>query len=142
MSKRRRDARRAARRAQLGNRGINPQGMSQKQIKALSDQINTETIENVIEVIVKTEEEEIILKNPEVTIMNMGQELWNIVPTSVERRKLSEIPDESNEEPIDIEIKEEDVQLIAKTANVSEKDARNALEKSNGDIAKAIMMLK
>ncbi|MHA2250052.1 MAG: nascent polypeptide-associated complex protein [Candidatus Kariarchaeaceae archaeon] len=145
MSKRRRDLRREKRNKQRGSPpgGAGMDGMSPKQMQKAMSQIDTQEIEDVVEVIVKTKTEEIVLLNPEVTIMNMGQELWNIVPQGTERRPLGSRPDAVDEEDlVEIEVKPEDVQLIVSTANVSEEEATDALKKSRGDLAAAIMSLK
>ena len=107
--------------------------------KALG-QIDTQEIDEVLEVIVRTRTEEIVLEEPEVTIMNMGQELWNIVPKRVIRKSSGtpSIPEAKQE----LTINEQDVQLIVSTAGVTKEEAISAIEKSGGDIAKAIMSLK
>jgi nascent polypeptide-associated complex subunit alpha len=135
MSKRRRNERRKQRRSsQPGSGNVNSRQMQQ----ALN-QMETTEVDDVIEVIVRTKTEDIILEDPEVTIMNVGQELWSVVPSRVSRRK----PESTSPEkpPIDVEIKEEDVKLIVTTANVSEDEAIEALKKAGGDIAAAIMNL-
>lgn len=136
MSKRRRNERRKQRRSnQPGASNVNSRQMQQ----ALN-QMETTEVDDVIEVIVRTKTEDIILEDPEVTIMNVGQELWSVVPSRVSRRKPGSLA--SNEPPIDIEIKEEDVKLIVTTAGVSEEAAIEALRKAGGDIAAAIMNLQ
>jgi nascent polypeptide-associated complex subunit alpha len=145
MSKRRRDQRRAERRKQRTKGGAGMDGMSPKDMQKALSQIDTEEIPDVVEVIVRTKSEDIVLMNPEVTIMNMGQEVWNVVPNGIEKRPLgeSEVSEtQIDEEPIEVDIKPEDVQLIVSTANVSEEQATEALKKSRGDIAAAIMRLK
>lgn len=143
MSKRRRDARRASRRKQMGPGMGDMSGMSNKQMQKALSNMDTQEIENVIEVIVRTPTEEIVLSNPEVSIMNVGQEIWSVVPQSVSRRAIGAKPivEDSGEEEIEIEIKEEDVKLIMSTANVSEDDAKQALRSAKGDLATAIMSL-
>lgn len=116
------------------------QGISPKAMQKALGQIDTNEIENVTEVIVRTTEEEIVLKNPEVTIMNMGQEIWNIVPQSVSKRPLGSSSTEESL-PKEIEVNDSDVQLIVSTAGVTKDEAINAIKNSGGDIAKAIMSL-
>lgn len=141
MSKRRRDARRQTRRKQQkGTTGEGMDNMSPKEMQKALSQIDTNEVEDVVEVIIRTKSEEIVMSQPEVTIMNMGQEIWNIVPKSIERRPLTSIDSEIPAQ--EVEIKPEDVQLIVSTANVSEDEAIKALQKSGGDIAAAIMRLK
>ena len=140
MSDRRR--RRKSRESRKG-RSSNPsnlQGLSPKAMQKALGQIDTQEIDEVLEVIVRTRTEEIVLEEPEVTIMNMGQELWNIVPKRVTRKSsgTSSIPEAKQE----LTINEQDVQLIVSTAGVTKEEAISAIEKSGGDIAKAIMSLK
>ena len=140
MSDRRR--RRKSRESRKG-RSSNPsnlQGLSPKAMQKALGQIDTQEIDEVLEVIVRTRTEEIVLEEPEVTIMNMGQELWNIVPKRVIRKSSGtpSIPEAKQE----LTINEQDVQLIVSTAGVTKEEAISAIEKSGGDIAKAIMRLK
>lgn len=140
MSDRRR--RRKSRESRKG-RSSNPsnlQGLSPKAMQKALGQIDTQEIDEVLEVIVRTRTEEIVLEEPEVTIMNMGQELWNIVPKRVTRKSsgIPPIPEAKQE----LTINEQDVQLIVSTAGVTKEEAISAIEKSGGDIAKAIMSLK
>lgn len=141
MSKRRRDARRSQRRSKMGGDTGDMSGMSSKQMKNAMNQIETTEIDNVEEVIVRTSTEEYILHGSEVTIMNMGQEMWNIVPQRVEKR-LRDVDTTSPIAPEDVEIKEDDVNLIMTTANASREVAVEALRKSGGDLASAMMNLR
>ena len=140
MSDRRR--RRKSRESRKGRSSTpsNLQGLSPKAMQKALGQIDTQEIDEVLEVIVRTRTEEIVLEEPEVTIMNMGQELWNIVPKRVTRKSLGipSIPEAKQE----LTINEQDVQLIVSTAGVTKEEAISAIEKSGGDIAKAIMSLK
>lgn len=127
-------------RAQGGIPGMSPKAMQ----KALG-QIDTKEIDNVVEVIVRTETEEIVLNSPEVTIMNMGQEQWIISPKGTSRRPLSAAPivsEGTTAELEDIELSEADINLVVSTAGVTEEEATKALKKSGGDIAAAIMSLR
>jgi alpha-NAC-related protein len=140
MSDRRR--RRKSRESRKGRSSTpsNLQGLSPKAMQKALGQIDTQEIDEVLEVIVRTRTEEIVLEEPEVTIMNMGQELWNIVPKRVIRKSSGtpSIPEAKQE----LTINEQDIQLIVSTAGVTKEEAISAIEKSGGDIAKAIMSLK
>ena len=146
MSKRRRDQRRAARRAAMGPDmgGLPGAGnMSQKDMQKALAGMETQEISDVIEVIVRTANEDIVLKSPQVTVMNMGQELWNIVPESVERLPAGSFAGgvAIETEEVEVEVKPADVQLLMTTANVSEEKATEALKKNRGDLAAAMMAL-
>ena len=138
MSKRRRNERRKQRRSSQPGSGSG--NVNNRQMQQALNQMETTEVNDVIEVIVRTKTEDIILEDPEVTIMNVGQELWSVVPSRVSRRR-PETP-QTNEPDIDIEVKEEDVKLIVTTAGVSEEAAIEALKKAGGDIAAAIMNLQ
>ena len=78
------------------------------------------------EVIIKTKDKTIIIKNPQVSKVNMmGQESFQIS---------GEIEEST--------ISEEDIKTVAEQSNVSLKEAENALKKTNGDLAEAILILK
>ena len=90
-----------------------------------------EDLEGVREVIIRFDDKELIIDEPSVSLMNvMGQETYQI------DGKAREV-----ELEYEIEIPDEDVQMVANTANVSEDEARAALEECKGDLAEAIMKL-
>jgi nascent polypeptide-associated complex subunit alpha len=104
--------------------GINPRQLNQMMKKMGMQQ---EEI-SATEVIIRTTEGDIIIKNPKVSKVNMmGQITYQVV---------------GEEEHAGTEIHDDDVDLVAEQAGVSEEYARAALEDSNGDIAKAIDVLK
>lgn len=83
------------------------------------------------EVIIRTAEKEIVLVNPSVQKVNMmGQ--WSY-----------QISGEEHERSLDTaaDINEEDVQTVMEQANVSEQEARDAIEEAQGDLAQAILNL-
>jgi len=83
------------------------------------------------EVIIRTEDKEIIITNPSVARVNMmGQENFQI-SGDIEERELSSIP----------EISEDDVKTVMEQANVDEETAKKALEEAKGDLAEAIINL-
>jgi nascent polypeptide-associated complex subunit alpha len=95
--------------------------------------INVKEIENVEEIIIKTDTKEYIFDNAEVTVMDaQGQKTYQISgrPRIIERK-------EKEEEGIT----EEDINLVAEQTGKSKEEAKKALEQTNGDIAEAIMKL-
>jgi nascent polypeptide-associated complex subunit alpha len=83
------------------------------------------------EVIIRTKDKEIIIKNPQVSKVNMmGQKTYQVVGKEV-IRELSDEPD----------INEEDISTVMEQARVSREDAVNAIKESKGDLAEAIMNL-
>ena len=84
------------------------------------------------EVIIKTDDKEIVITEPSVSKVNMmGQETFQISGEIHER--------ETSSEP---EISEDDVKTVVEQANCSEDEAKQALEETSGDIAEAILKLK
>jgi len=103
--------------------GINPRQMK-KMMQKMG--IKQEEIE-ASEVIIKTSEKNLIIKNPNILKINMGgQDSLQIT---------GEMTEESN-------ISEEDISTVAEQADVSKKDARKSLEEHNGDLAETILDLK
>jgi len=104
---------------------INPKQL-QKAMKRMG--VKQEEID-ATEVIIKTHDKELIIKNPSVAKVNMmGQESIQVTG-DIEERDLKAY-------------KEEDVKTVVEQADCSEEEAKEALEKSKGDIAEAILNLK
>tara|TARA_Y100000310_G_scaffold210484_1_gene211120 strand:+ start:1066 stop:1398 length:333 start_codon:yes stop_codon:yes gene_type:complete len=104
------------------------QGMNPKLVKQAMKKmgVKEEHIE-ATEVIIKTQEKELIIKNPQVSkVQMMGQDSFQI-SGDVEEQEL---------------INHEDIQTIIDQTNCSEDEARKALDKAEGDIAQAILSLQ
>ena len=107
---------------------ISPREM-QKAMKRLG--IKQEEID-AEEVIIKTHNKDLIIKNPNVTKVNMmGQETFQIIGDIIEVDR-----DKS------IEINEDDIATIIEQTNCTKEEALEALEKSNGNLAEAILRLQ
>jgi len=105
---------------------FNPKQMNQM-MKRLG--INVKEINNVKEIIIRTDTKEYIFDNAEVTIMDaQGQKTYQITgrPRIVDRKE---------------EIPEDDINLVAEQTGKSKDEAKKALEETKGDIAEAIMKL-
>jgi nascent polypeptide-associated complex subunit alpha len=108
--------------------GINPRQMRQMMKRMGIAQVELEATE----VIIKTNDRVLVFHNPEVSKVNMmGQETYQVVGTP-EEMSLDTKP----------EINSDDVKTVMEQASVSEEVAKEAIEKSNGDLAGAIMSLK
>ena len=84
------------------------------------------------EVIIKTEEKEIVITNPSVAKVNMmGQENFQI-SGNIQEREISSEP----------EINEDDIKTVVDQTGASEEEAKKVLEDNKGDIAAAILSLK
>jgi len=107
--------------------GINPKQMQHMMKKMGIAQMDIDASE----VIIKTPEKNIIIRNPSVAKVKMqGQETFQIS---------GDIYEESAETAP--EISEEDIKTVAEQAGVSEKKAKEAIEAANGDLAEAILNL-
>lgn len=93
--------------------------------------IEVEEINDVIEVVIKTKNKELLFKNPSVTSMlAQGQRTFQIIGNPVIKEKEEKL-----------KISEEDIKLVSEQANVSEEIARKALEETDGNPAEAILKL-
>ncbi|MBI2668399.1 nascent polypeptide-associated complex protein [Candidatus Woesearchaeota archaeon] len=106
--------------------GINPRQMQQAMRKLGIQQTEIPATE----VIIRTEDKEIVIRNPSVQKVNMmGQETFQIAG-DIEECKIKE------------EISEEDIKTVMEQTNVTKDQAKKALEDSEGDLAQAIMNLQ
>ena len=105
-------------------------GMNPRKMQQMMKQMGIQQVDiPATEVIIKTAYKEIIITNPSVAKVNMmGQENFQI-SGNVEERELSTAPD----------ISEDDVKTVMEQANVSEEQAKAAIEGAEGDLAEAIM---
>ena len=104
--------------------GVNPRQVQQMMRKMGIQQQDIVATE----VIIKTSSKEIIITNPSVAKINMmGQETFQISGDIQEREPSS--------------ISEEDIKTVMEQAHVSREKAKEALEKTQGDLAEAIMQL-
>lgn len=86
---------------------------------------------DVEKVIIQTAAKEIIVENPEVSVLDMrGQKIFQVTGEVVEKTVERKVT-----------IPEEDVQLVAQQANVTLEQARAALKETDGDLAQAILLL-
>ena len=108
--------------------GMNPRMMKQamKRMGMAQEDIDA------TEVIIKCPDKEIIISNPSVAkIKAMGTEQYT-VSGEVEERELSTAA----------EINEDDIKTVMEQTNVDEAAAKEAIEKAEGDLAKAIIDLQ
>ena len=108
-------------------------GMNSRKAAQMMKKMGIQQVEiPATEVIIKTPNKEIIITEPQVSKVNMmGQETFQIMGNIIER--------ELSTEP---EINEEDIQTVMEQADVTEEEAKKAIENSEGDLAKAIISLK
>ncbi|WP_222919965.1 nascent polypeptide-associated complex protein [Natrinema sp. SYSU A 869] len=129
-----------------GGGGLNPRKMEQ-----MMEQmgIDVEDIE-AEEVIIRTDEYDLVFDDAEVTKMDArGQETYQVIgsPEEVEAGSAggsaggADAGSEASAES-DPSIPDDDVELVATRAGVSEDEARAALEDTDGDLAAAVESLE
>jgi len=92
------------------------------------------------EVIIRRENTELVIENPQVTVMQFqGQKIYQVMSTSSFERPITGIEEIELEKPI--QVSEEDIQLVVAQAGVNYEVAKQALEQTNGDLAQAILNL-
>jgi len=97
--------------------------------------MNMGEMPDVQEVIFRTGDKEIVVENPQVAVLDM------------QGQKIFQVTGEVNERALETQeakatIPEEDAQLVADQTGKSMEDAKRALEASDGDLAKAILLLQ
>ncbi len=93
--------------------------------------VSMDQIEGVEEVIIRTVEKDLVIKNANVSEMKVkGSKIFQVVGDDIEERM--------REKP---KFTRDDVLLVAQQAKVSEAKAEQALKDTNGDLAQAILRL-
>ena len=101
--------------------------------------MNMDAVPDVAQVIIKTSSKDIIIEQPEVTILEMqGQKIFQVIGGKI-TEKAPERTAPSVSKPA---VSEEDVKLVADQTGKSVEEARKALEECDGDLAKAILLLQ
>ena len=112
-------------------------GMNQKQMMKKMG-IKTEDIDNVLEVVIKTEKKRYVLERPDVQLMMaQGQNIFTVTGNY----EIVEPGEGEEEEDGGLRIPREDIELVAQQAGVSEEEAIKALEECDGEPAEAIIHL-
>ncbi|MFQ5975064.1 MAG: nascent polypeptide-associated complex protein [Candidatus Hydrothermarchaeales archaeon] len=98
-----------------------------RQMKKMMRQMGMKTEElDAEEVVIKLSDRKIVIDNPSVTMVEVqNQKTYQVMGNE---RIVQEIP-------------QEDIKMVAEQANVSEEEAKKALEESGGDLAEAILSL-
>ena len=90
---------------------------------------------DVQEVVFRTPTKEIVLENPEVAVLDMqGQKIFQVTGGRIVERETAK--------KITVTVPEEDIRLVADQTGKSMEEAKKALEETNGDLAKAILLLQ
>lgn len=89
--------------------------------------VSMDEIEGVEEVVIKTGTKEIVIEDADVNAIEaQGQKTYQVMGESTERSRVDE----------------DDIELVAEQADVDEDTARDALKKTDGDLAAAIESLE
>ena len=96
--------------------------------------MSMDAVADVEKVIIKTSTKEITIEEPEVARLEVqGQKIFQVTGGKVSEKAAERKPSA---------IAEEDVRLVADQTGKSLDEARRALEESEGDLAKAILLLQ
>jgi nascent polypeptide-associated complex subunit alpha len=96
--------------------------------------LSMDAMPDVEQVVIKTSNKEITIEEPEVAMIEMqGQKIFQITGGKISEKAAERKPSG---------VAEEDVRLVADQTGKSVEEARKALEESNGDLAKAILLLQ
>jgi len=90
-------------------------------------------VPDVQQVILRTSTKEIIVENPEVAVLDLrGQKVFQVTGERIIEKTIEK----------KVTIPEEDIKLVADQTGKSMEEAKGALEETEGDLAKAILLLQ
>jgi nascent polypeptide-associated complex subunit alpha len=103
-------------------------GLDPKQMQRAMRQMGIDSKEiSANRVIIEQDTKKIVIEDPQVTLITMqGQKSFQIAGKVIEQAQIND----------------DDIKMVAESANCSEEDAKNALEQNDGDIAEAILKLQ
>lgn len=100
--------------------------------------LNMGEMPDVQEVILRTSTKEILVENPEVAVLEMhGQKIFQVTGGKITEKEI-EVENAKKK----VAIPEEDVRLVADQTGKSMEEARKVLEETEGDLARAILLLQ
>jgi nascent polypeptide-associated complex subunit alpha len=101
--------------------------------------MNMDSMPDVEQVIIKTSSKDIVVEQPEVSILEMqGQKIFQVIGGKVTEGA----PQRTATTAFKNVVSEADVQLVADQTGKSVEEAKKALEECDGDLAKAILLLQ
>ena len=112
--------------------------VSPRQAKRMMERmgLSMNPMPDVQEVILRTSRKEIVVENPDVAVLDMhGQKIFQVTGERITEKEI-EKPEGK------ISIPEEDVRLVADQTGKGMEEAQRALEETEGDLAKAILLLQ
>lgn len=108
--------------------------MNSRQVEKMMQKMGiTQTHVDALEVIIRTKDSDIIIKNPQVSKVNIsGQQTFQITGEITKgQSRLKEV-----------DITKEDIETVSAQTGVSHQKAKEVLEKYHGDLALAILELQ
>lgn len=111
-------------------RRVNP-----RQMKKAMQQMGIKPVEiNATEVIIKCPDKDIIISAPQVTRLEIAKQTVFQIIGNIQEKEIQEKREQ--------EISQADIQLVAQQAGVTEEEAKQALIEAEGNLAKAILLVK
>lgn len=108
-------------------------GMNPRDVQRAMKQLGVKQVEiPATEVIIRTKDKDIIIREPSVQKVNMMGQVSFQISGEVEEQSHSSAP----------EISEEDIKMVMEQAGVDQKTALQAIHDAEGDLAQAIIELK
>ncbi len=112
-----------------------------RKLKSMMDQMGIKTTDiEATKVVIYGPNKEIVISDPQVVRTEMQGQIQFQVSGSIEEKAAEGRPEGTNENAT-VEITDEDITLVKEKTGKSEEEVKAALEKSNGDIARAILDL-
>ena len=108
--------------------------MNQREARRMMQRmgLNMGQMSDVQQVVFRTNTKEILIENPEVAVLEMqGQKIFQVTGEKIVEKTIEK----------QLQIPEEDARLVADQTGKSIEAAKNALEETQGDLAKAILLL-
>ncbi len=108
-------------------------GFSPRELKRMLRRmgINVEELKNTEKVEISLSDKKIIIEKPQILMIKThDQVIYQITGGNV------------REEKVEVKVSEEDIEFIVSQTGVSREKAREALIKTGGDIAEAILLIK
>lgn len=123
---------------------VNPREL-QKQLKQLKKLgVKMDQMENAKAVYIELDNKKIILENPEVFVIEFGnQKMFYVLSQTIreETKHAVEEPALPSSQTV-LTVSEEDIKFVAEYTNVSLEKAKEAVIKAGGDLAKAIELIE
>ena len=114
--------------------------LDMRKLQKMLKNVDIEEID-AVRVIIETVKEKIVIEKPKVVRTGfMGQSVFQVIGGNV--RKESQDHESEKVKKGEYKVNESDAKLVAEQANVDIAEAKEALIKADGDIAKAIMILR